>query len=71
MQQWFSNGWFSTYPVFHHYLIALAYLPTLGLEWLRGAAFDLGARHVALVLTGRFVSVLMAGGSLVAYLVCA
>jgi hypothetical protein len=68
----FSNGWFSTYPLFHQYLIAVAYLPTLGLEWLRGTAFDLGARHVALVITGRFVSALMAGGTLVAvYLLAA
>jgi hypothetical protein len=68
----FSRGWFSTYPVFHHYLVAVAYLPILGLEWLLGAPFDLGARHVALVISGRFVGVLMAGGSLVAvYLLAA
>ena len=72
MEAWFSNGWFSSYPPFHHYLIALAYLPTLGLEWLRGTAFDLGVRHVALVITGRLVSVLMAEGCLVAtYLLAA
>jgi hypothetical protein len=72
MGKWFSDGWFSTYPLFQIYLVALAYLPTLGLEWLRGMPFDLGARHVALVITGRFVSVLMAGGTLVAvYLLAA
>ena len=72
MAHWFSNGWFSPYPLFHHYVVAVFYLPTLGIEWLRGTAFDVWGRHVALVVSGRFVSVLMAGGTLVAvYLVAA
>ena len=68
----FSQGWFATYPLFHHYLLAVSYLPILGLEWLLGATFDLSARHVAFVIAGRSVSVLMAGGTLIAvYLVTA
>lgn len=66
MDKAFSNGWFATYPLFHHYVLAVFYLPILGLEWLQGVPFDLSARHVALVIAGRFVSVLMAGGTLVA-----
>ena len=70
--QRFSGGWVSTYPAFHHYVLALAYLPTLALEWLRGAPIDLSLRHVSLVVSGRMVSVLMATATLAAiYLVAA
>ena len=70
--QRFSGGWVSTYPAFHHYVLTLAYLPTLALEWLRGAPIDLSLRHVSLVVSGRMVSVFMATATLAAiYLVAA
>jgi hypothetical protein len=62
----FSNGWYSTYPPFHFYLLAVAYIPVLSLDWLRDIPLDSSSRHVALFISGRLVSVLMAAGTLVA-----
>ena len=67
INQKFSNGWHSTYPPFHYYLLALVYSPILLLEKLDLVDTESLPIYTVLFFLGRFLSVCM--GTATVYIV--
>jgi hypothetical protein len=58
----FSGGWYGNYPLFHYFVLAVAYAPF----WVLSAIMNAGAEgYIELVWVNRLVSVQMAAATLV------
>ena len=66
----FGGGWFTIYPPFHYYLLALAYAPVFGAGWLGFIGLHTTLAHGLMALSGRLVSLAMGVGLIVAIFVC-
>jgi hypothetical protein len=62
----FGRGWFTIYPPFHYYVLAVAYAPVFGASWLGFIGLHTTLAHGLMALSGRLVSLLMAAGLIVA-----
>ena len=56
----FGDGWYDKYPPLHYYLMALLHLPTIAADRLGWLTVHSEAVQLALTVTGRLLSVLMA-----------
>ena len=56
----FAGGWHDKYPPLHYYLMALLHLPTIAADRLGWLTVHSEAVQLALTVTGRLLSVLMA-----------
>ena len=64
--QRFANGWFDKYPPLHYYLVTLVYLPVLIAGQVGWLVIDSDPVLALLFLLGRFLTLAMAVGTLVA-----
>ena len=66
----FSGGWFSPYPPFHFYLLAIVLLPFHILAWAGVTDLLLPHTHLVMFLLERGVSVVLAAGTIYLVYLC-
>lgn len=70
VSNYFSNGWYDTYPPFHYYVLTILYLPCLILHKLKIVDVQSLPTYTILFYLGRFLSVLMGTATVFVVYLC-
>ena len=66
----FSHGWYGKYPPLHYAVLSVADAPMLLLSWLGLVDLHTPGSNMGLFLIGRFVSVVLGAGTVMAVYLC-